>query len=186
MRATRIICSPRSSYCRMYICYSSNGTTICRYTIFTHFAYRARSSQQPYREGRERTIMISQIFVLGGVLTTVLLPASDARSLADGKKSTAAVDKIWTAQDLPTNSRSRCRSAARFGRPLARRREEIDRGRGQDLDCSRHRSSSLVHGRGRFLPVGERAGVRSEKQNGSENDSKHKHNFVNIKHPILR
>ena len=43
--------------------------------------------------------MISQIFVLGGVLTTVLLPASDARSLADGKKSIAAVDKTWTAQD---------------------------------------------------------------------------------------
>ena len=56
--------------------------------------------------------MISKMFVLGGVLAAVLLLASDARSLVDGKKSIAAVDKVWTSQDLSTMAKTKTIEAA--------------------------------------------------------------------------
>ena len=56
--------------------------------------------------------MISKMFVLGGVLAAVLLLASDARSLVDGKKSIAAVDKVWTSQDLSTMAKTKTMEAA--------------------------------------------------------------------------
>ena len=52
------------------------------------------------------------MFVLGVVLAAVLLLASDARSLVDGKKSIAAVDKVWTSQDLSTMAKTKTMEAA--------------------------------------------------------------------------